>query len=83
MRDSPEIRLIQNGHLMPALSRLTPREIIVVLLRSGTMPRTLPEIGLLFDVSRERVRQIEACAIAKIRRAMREQAPPPTPGGAP
>ena len=53
---------------------LRPRERDVVKLRFGIMDgnrRTLEEIGQLFGVSRERVRQIETRAVNKLRRLCR------------
>jgi RNA polymerase primary sigma factor len=51
------------------LSRLTPREQAVLRSRFGLDddPMTLAEIGELYDVTRERVRQIEARALGKLR----------------
>ena len=51
------------------LSRLTPREQAVVRSRFGLDddPMTLAEIGELYDVTRERIRQIEARALGKLR----------------
>jgi len=49
---------------------LTPREQQVLRLRFGIDEQqdwTLEEIGKRFDVSRERIRQIEARALAKLR----------------
>ena len=54
-----------------ALSKLTPREAQVLRLRFGLLDdqnRHLAEIGQALGVSRERVRQIEAEALAKLRR---------------
>lgn len=56
------------------LLMLRPRERDVVKLRFGIMDgnrRTLEEIGQLFGVSRERVRQIETRAVNKLRRLCR------------
>ena len=54
-----------------ALAVLTPREAKILKLHygleAGTMPRTLEEIGQDLSVTRERVRQIEAGALAKLR----------------
>ena len=50
---------------------LTPREAEIVTLRfglDGQEPRTLEEVGKKFKVTRERVRQIQEVAIAKLRR---------------
>jgi RNA polymerase primary sigma factor len=54
-----------------ALADLTPKERDVMALRFGLRgeePKTLQEIGERFGVSRERVRQLEARAIGKLRR---------------
>jgi RNA polymerase sigma factor (sigma-70 family) len=54
-----------------ALARLTPREAIILKqhygLETESEPRTLEEIGQDLSVTRERVRQIEAGAFAKLR----------------
>ena len=58
------------------LSVLSPREQLVVRLRYGIGERTdhtLEEIGQLFGVTRERVRQIEARALRKLRNASAER----------
>lgn len=56
--------------LAPLLKRLTPREKKIITLRyglDGNPPHTLSEVGKLFTMSRERVRQIEQTALAKMR----------------
>ena len=56
--------------LMDILGTLSPREAKVLRLRYGLddgRPRTLEEVGKEFNVTRERVRQIEAKALRKIR----------------
>jgi RNA polymerase primary sigma factor len=53
-----------------ALSKLTPRECEVVRMRFGLddgTPRTLEEVGRHFKVTRERIRQIEAKALKKLK----------------
>jgi RNA polymerase primary sigma factor len=54
-----------------ALAHLTPRESKILQmhygLEAGSTPRTLEEIGQDLSVTRERVRQIEAGALAKLR----------------
>lgn len=51
------------------LSKLTPREEKVLRLRYGFdgRERTLEEVGVEFNVTRERIRQIEAKALRKLR----------------
>lgn len=52
------------------LSELTPREAAVIRLRyglQGTDAHTLKEVGELFKLSRERIRQVEKSALSKLR----------------
>lgn len=63
-------REILQGHVMEILSDLTPREQKILEMRFGLkdgMNHTLEEVGQEFDVTRERIRQIEAKALEKIR----------------
>jgi RNA polymerase primary sigma factor len=63
-------RHIQKEHLGAWLSQLNDREQKILKLRfglEGSEPLTLAEIGRLINVSRERVRQLEAKAIMKLR----------------
>jgi len=58
------------------LETLTEREAQVLRLRFGVgdgYPRTLEEVGALFNVTRERVRQIEAKALRKLRHPTRSR----------
>lgn len=62
--------LLLRQHLDAVLSTLGERERKVVQLRYGLAdgrPRTLEEIGQLFGVTRERVRQIESKTLSKLR----------------
>ncbi|MEE1201018.1 MAG: RNA polymerase sigma factor RpoD [Christensenellales bacterium] len=62
--------------LMNVLSTLTPREEMVLKLRFGLedgRARTLEEVGKEFKVTRERIRQIEAKALRKLRHPSRSR----------
>ncbi|MEG1710874.1 MAG: RNA polymerase sigma factor RpoD [Clostridia bacterium] len=62
--------------LIGVLHKLTPREEMVLRLRYGIddgRPRTLEEVGKEFNVTRERIRQIEAKALRKLRHPSRSK----------
>ncbi|MCD8146519.1 MAG: RNA polymerase sigma factor RpoD [Clostridiales bacterium] len=62
--------------LVEVLSTLTPREEMVLKLRFGIedgRTRTLEEVGKQFHVTRERIRQIEAKALRKLRHPSRSK----------
>ena len=62
--------------LAAVLETLTPREARVLTLRYGLEdghPRTLEEVGREFDVTRERIRQIETKALRKLRHPQRSK----------
>ena len=62
--------------LFGVLDTLTPREEKVLRLRYGIddgKPRTLEEVGKEFNVTRERIRQIEAKALRKLRHPSRSK----------
>lgn len=69
----PEDETYKKGlktQLLSIIASLTPREQKVIRLRYGLddgRPRTLEEVGHLFEVTRERIRQIEAKALRKLR----------------
>ena len=61
-------------HLDEVLHTLTPREMQVLKLRFGLddgRTRTLEEVGKEFNITRERIRQIEAKALRKLRHPSR------------
>ena len=76
---SADLVLLKNslkGHLGRSLDELDPKEEKVVRLRfglDGADPKTLKEIGELMNLSRERIRQIEAQALDKLRRSQKCQ----------
>jgi len=62
--------------LNEVLHTLTPREEQVLKLRFGLLDghtRTLEEVGKEFDITRERIRQIEAKALRKLRHPSRSK----------
>ena len=69
--DDAAARMMLDGAVHEALGHLSPREQDVVRLRFGLEDgkiRTLEEVGKAFGVTRERIRQIEAKTLAKLRR---------------
>ncbi|MEX1279192.1 MAG: sigma-70 family RNA polymerase sigma factor, partial [Acidimicrobiia bacterium] len=63
-------RSLRRERLMEILERLNERERRVLVMRyglDGHRAHTLDEVGKAFEVTRERVRQIEAKALAKLR----------------
>jgi len=72
--------LVASENLKKVISRvlktLTPREEVVLKLRFGLMDgqqKTLDEVGSMFNITRERVRQIEAKALRKLRHPARSK----------
>ncbi|MDR1628880.1 MAG: RNA polymerase sigma factor RpoD [Oscillospiraceae bacterium] len=69
-------QLLLKEALSSVLKTLTPREEKVLALRFGLEdghPRTLEEVGKEFNVTRERIRQIEAKALRKLRHPQRSK----------
>ena len=65
-----------SARIYDVLGTLTEREKKVLRLRFGIgdgYPRTLEEVGAIFKVTRERVRQIEAKALRKLRHPTRSR----------
>ena len=74
-QDSASMLLLKE-QLANVLQTLTPREAKVLSLRFGLEdghPRTLEEVGKEFEVTRERIRQIEAKALRKLRHPSRSK----------
>lgn len=68
--------ILLKEQLIEVLDTLTPREQKVLRLRFGLddgRARTLEEVGKEFDVTRERIRQIEAKALRKLRHPSRSK----------
>ncbi|HEU5129254.1 MAG TPA: RNA polymerase sigma factor [Glycomyces sp.] len=73
--DAVSFSLLQ-GQLQQVLQTLSEREAGVVRLRFGLtdgQPRTLDEIGQVYGVTRERIRQIESKTMSKLRHPSRSQ----------
>ncbi len=69
-------RTMLKSQLMNVLGTLTPREQKVIRLRYGLddgCPKTLEQVGQEFQVTRERIRQIEAKALRKLRNPSRSK----------
>ena len=63
-------QVLLREQLLSVIETLTPREQKVIRMRYGldnSHPRTLEEVGKEFNVTRERIRQIEAKALRKLR----------------
>ena len=72
--DEAALKTITNEDIDGVLKTLTPREEAVIRLRFGLMDgrcHTLEEVGSEFNVTRERIRQIEAKALRKLRHPVR------------
>ncbi len=68
--------MLLREQLFDVLDTLTDRESKVLILRFGLedgRPRTLEEVGEIFKVTRERIRQIEAKALRKLRHPTRSK----------
>ncbi|MDY6084747.1 MAG: RNA polymerase sigma factor RpoD [Dialister sp.] len=66
--------ILLHEQIQELLKTLTPREKQVLELRFGIgdgRPRTLEEVGRYFDVTRERIRQIEGKALNKLKKSAR------------
>ena len=72
--DDAALKTITNEDINSVLKTLTAREEAVIRLRFGLMDgrcHTLEEVGTEFNVTRERIRQIEAKALRKLRHPVR------------
>ena len=68
--------VLQKEAVAKALAELTDREQLIMRLRYGLEDGriwTLEDVGRKFGVTRERIRQIEAKTLAKLRHPMRSQ----------
>ena len=71
--DEIVIENCQRDTLKMYISKLSPREQVVLSLRFGLnddVEHTLEEIGTIFNVTRERVRQVERQALAALKRKL-------------
>jgi RNA polymerase primary sigma factor len=76
MEDTPGEDAVFKEGVADVLNSLTRRERAVIELRFGlgeALPHTLDQIGVEFGVTRERIRQIEAKALRKLRHPSRSR----------
>jgi RNA polymerase primary sigma factor len=69
-------QILLREQLLAVIETLTPREQKVIRMRYGldnNHPRTLEEVGREFNVTRERIRQIEAKALRKLKNPSRSK----------
>ena len=74
--DEEAVRLAITEAVREALSTLSPRESKVLRMRFGidqNQDHTLEEVGKQFEVTRERIRQIESKALRKLRHPSRSE----------
>jgi RNA polymerase primary sigma factor len=77
--DVPEVVTMRNllrGDIVKSMKVLTEREQMILKLRYGFddgRPRTLEEVGKVYNVTRERIRQIEEKALKKLRHPARKK----------
>ena len=78
--DTPDTKVVQENLLedvQKMLNQLNPKEKDVLIMRYGLdnngQKKTLDEIGTRYGVSRERIRQIETRAIAKLKKLCRNK----------
>lgn len=77
--DSPDgstMKSLLRDELLEAMKVLTEREQMILKLRFGLpdgRPRTLEEVGKVYNVTRERIRQIEEKALQKLRHPSRRE----------
>jgi RNA polymerase primary sigma factor len=72
-----------HGQLNGLLDLLDERERRIIDIRfglAGTKPMTLEEVGTLFGVTRERIRQLQNSAIVKMRKALFKKDAPKSTG---
>ena len=67
---------MRNLDIRSVLAELEPREAEIIMLRfglDGSKPLTLEEVGDRFDVTRERIRQIQSLAIRRMRELLTDK----------
>ena len=72
--DNLAIQTAQHTAIADEIDTLTPRERLIIQQRfglTGDEPQTLEDIGITLGITRERVRQIEAVALRKLRHPSR------------
>jgi RNA polymerase primary sigma factor len=70
------VNYLRRREIEKVLSSFSPREMEIIKLRFGIgtgYPRTLEEVGRIFNITRERVRQIEAKVLRKLKNPLRNK----------
>jgi len=70
------MKMLLREHIDQVLDTLSPREAMVLKMRYGLLDgktKTLEEVGQFFNVTRERIRQIEVKALRKLRHPSRSK----------
>ena len=69
------VKIEQRKYLIRLLDKLSPREQLIIVMRfglDGNEPKTLEAIGEHFNVTRERIRQVEAKALKKLKSVLKK-----------
>ena len=69
------VKIEQRKYVVKLLDKLSPREQLIIVMRfglDGNEPKTLEAIGEHFNVTRERIRQVEAKALKKLKSVLKK-----------
>ena len=69
------VKIEQRKYVVKLLDKLSPREQLIIVMRfglDGNEPKTLEAIGEHFNVTHERIRQVEAKALKKLKSVLKK-----------